>query len=127
MQDSQRFTRGLEIRREVLGDEYVDNNLSGSDEFMMTFQHIVTELAWGLAWDGAALDKKTKSILSIGILAALGRFDEVEIYTNGALATGVTVDELRDVLTHVSVYCGTPTGRQAFLAAHRALESAGIA
>jgi Uncharacterized homolog of gamma-carboxymuconolactone decarboxylase subunit len=127
MHDSQRFTRGLEIRREVLGDDYVDDNLSEADEFMMTFQHIVTELAWGLAWDGAALDKKTKSILSIGILATLGRFEEVEIYTNGALATGVTVDELQDVLTHVSVYCGTPTGRQAFLAAHRALQSAGIA
>ena len=126
MQDSQRFTRGLEIRREVLGSEYVDNNLAGSDEFMMTFQHIVTELAWGLAWDGAALDKKTKSILSVGILAALGRFEEVEIYTKGALATGVTVNELKDVLTHVAVYCGTPTGRQAFLAAHKALQSAGV-
>jgi 4-carboxymuconolactone decarboxylase len=108
-----------------LGDEYVDSNLSGSDEFMMTFQHIVTELAWGLAWDGQSLDRKTKSILSIGILAALGRFEEVEIYTKGALATGVTVKELEDVLTHVTVYCGTPTGRQAFLAAHRALQSAG--
>ena len=72
MQDSQRFTRGLEIRREVLESEYVDNNLAGSDEFMMTFQHIVTELAWGLAWDGAALDKKTKSVLSVGILPLLG-------------------------------------------------------
>jgi len=126
MQDSQRFTRGLEIRREVLGSEYVDNNLAESDEFMMTFQHIVTELAWGLAWDGAALDKKTKSVLSVGILAALGRFEEVEIYTKGALATGVSVNELKDVLTHVAVYCGTPTGRQAFLAAHKALQSAGV-
>ena len=75
--------------------------------------------------DGAALDKKTKSVLSVGILAALGRFEEVEIYTKGALATGVTVNELKDVLTHVAVYCGTPTGRQAFLAAHKALQSAG--
>jgi 4-carboxymuconolactone decarboxylase len=127
MQDNQRFTRGLEIRREVLGDEYVDGSLAGSDEFMMTFQHIVTELAWGLAWDGEALDKKTKSILSLGILAALGRFDEVEIYTKGALGVGVTVDELKDVFTHVAVYCGPPTGRHAFLAADRALRSTGVA
>ena len=124
MQDGQRFRKGLEIRREVLGNEYVDNSLAGSDKFMMTFQHIVTELAWGYAWDGTALDKKTKSILSIGILAASGRFDEVEIYTKGALRTGVTVDELKEILTHVAVYCGTPTGRQSFLAARKALQSA---
>ena len=70
MQDEQRFTKGLEIRREVLGNEYVDNNLAGSDEFMMTFQRIVTELAWGYAWNGATLDRKTKSMLSIALLAA---------------------------------------------------------
>ena len=125
MQDSQRFTRGLEIRREVLGNEFVDKNLAGSDEFMMAFQRIVTELAWGYAWDSPTLDRKTKSMLSVAILAASGRFEEVEIYTKGALSTGVTVDELKDVLTHVAVYCGTPTGRQAFLAAHKALKSEG--
>ena len=121
MQDEQRFTKGLEIRREVLGNEYVDNNLAGSDEFMMTFQRIVTELAWGYAWNGATLDRKTKSMLSIAILAASGRFDEVEIYTRGALRTGVTIDELKEILTHVAIYCGTPAGRQSFLAAHKAL------
>ena len=94
----------MEIRREVLGNEYVDNNLAGSDEFMMTFQRIVTELAWGYAWNGTALNKKTKSMLSIAILAASGRFEEVEIYTRGALRTGVTLDELKEILTHVAVY-----------------------
>jgi 4-carboxymuconolactone decarboxylase len=124
MQDNQRFTKGMEIRREVLGNEYVDNNLAGSDEFMMTFQRIVTELAWGYAWSGTALDKKTKSMLSVAILAASGRFEEVEIYTRGALRTGVTLDELKEILTHVAVYCGTPTGRQSFLAARKALQTA---
>lgn len=84
----------MEIRREVLGDEYVDKNLAGSNELMMAFQRIVTELAWGYAWNGTALDKKTKSMLSIAILAASGRFEEVEIYTRGALRAGVTVDQL---------------------------------
>jgi 4-carboxymuconolactone decarboxylase len=124
MQDNQRFAKGLEIRREVLGNEYVDNNLAGSDDFMMTFQRIVTELAWGYAWNGTALDRKTKSMLSIAILAASGRFEEVEIYTRGALRTGVTLDELKEILTHVAVYCGTPTGRQSFLAARKALQTA---
>lgn len=123
MQDDERFTKGLEIRREVLGDEYVNKNLAGSDEFMMAFQRIVTELAWGYAWNGTSLDKKTKSMLSIAILAASGRFEEVEIYTRGALRTGVTVDEIKDILTHVAVYCGTPAGRQSFLAAHKALKA----
>ena len=123
MQDDQRYTKGLEIRREVLGNEYVENNLAGSDEFMMTFQRIVTELAWGYAWNGTALDKKTKSMLSIAILAASGRFEEVEIYTRGALRTGVTIDELKEILTHIAVYCGTPAGRQSFLAARKALQT----
>jgi len=123
MQGDQRYTKGLEIRREVLGNEYVENNLAGSDEFMMTFQRIVTEIAWGYAWNGTALDKKTKSMLSIAILAASGRFEEVEIYTRGALRTGVTIDELKEILTHVAVYCGTPAGRQSFLAARKALQT----
>jgi 4-carboxymuconolactone decarboxylase len=123
MQDNRRYTKGLEIRREVLGNEYVEKNLASSDEFMMTFQRIVTELAWGYAWNGTALDKKTKSMLSIAILAASGRFEEVEIYTRGALRTGVTIDELKEILTHVAIYCGTPAGRQSFLAARKALQT----
>ena len=122
MQDDQRYAKGLEIRREVF--EYVDNNLAGSDEFMMAFQRIVTELAWGYAWNGTALDKKTKSMLSIAILAASGRFEEVEIYTRGALRTGVTIDELKEILTHVAVYCGTPAGRQSFLSCSQSASNA---
>ncbi len=125
MSDREIFQRGLEVRREVLGNEYVDANLRRSDAFMMTFQDLVTELAWGRAWTGTALDKKSKSILSLGILAALGRFEELGIYTKGALATGMTVEEIKEVLIHVTVYCGTPAGRQAFSAAHEALVSAG--
>jgi 4-carboxymuconolactone decarboxylase len=125
MANSELFLKGLEMRRAVLGDEYVDANLADSDDFLMTFQHLVTELAWGYAWQGTALDRKTKCLLSLGMLAALGRFQEVGIYTKGAIAAGVTVDEIKETLTHVTVYCGTPTGRQAFLAAHEALVSAG--
>ncbi len=125
MPDSERFRTGLEMRRAVLGDAYVDAALAASDDFMMTFQHLVTELAWGYAWQGTALDRKTKCLLSLGILAALGRFPEVGIYTAGALTAGVSVTEIEEALTHVTVYCGTPTGRQAFLAAHEALVATG--
>lgn len=125
MSDESAFDAGLRIRREVLGDAYVDANLAGSDAFMMTFQHLVTELAWGRAWAGGSFDRKTKSLLSLGILAASGRFDEVAIYTKAALGSGVSVDEIAEVLTHVTIYCGTPTGRQSFLAAHQTLKAEG--
>jgi 4-carboxymuconolactone decarboxylase len=125
MSDSEIFQRGSRIRREVLGDEFVDANLSGSDEFMMTFQHLVTELAWGRAWSGTALDRKSKALLSLGILAALGRYQELAIYVRGALNSGATVGEIEEVLVHITVYCGTPAGRQSFQAVHEALRAAG--
>ena len=125
MSEKSEFEKGLEIRREVLGDAFVDANLADTDEFMMKFQHLVTELAWARAWGGPCLDRKTKSLLSLGILAASGRFQEVAIYTRGALNNGVTVEEIAEVLTHVTIYCGTPAGRQSFLAAHETLVSEG--
>ena len=117
------FEKGLKTRRQVLGAKYVDANLAGSDEFMMTFQRAVTELAWGYAWSRPGLDRKTRSILTLGILAGLGRFQELGIYTNAAVASGVTIDEITEALVQITVYCGTPAGRQAFLAAHEALNS----
>ena len=125
MSDRDIYLKGIELRRQVLGDAYVDANLAASDDFMMTFQELVTEQVWARAWGGTALDKKTKSILTLGILAALGRFQEVGIYVAGALRYGVTVDEIKDALVHVMAYCGAPAGRQAFTAAHDALLAAG--
>ena len=125
MTESDLFDKGMRVRREVHGNEYADASLAASDEFMMTFQRVVTELAWGYAWSRPGLDRKTRSILNLGILAALGRPQELGIYVNGALRSGVTVDEIKEVLVHATVYCGTPKGRQAFLAAHEALIAAG--
>jgi 4-carboxymuconolactone decarboxylase len=124
--DSDLFQKGLKKRKQVLGEKYVDANLAGSDEFMMTFQRAVTELAWGYAWSRPGLDQKTRSILTLGILAGLGRFQELSIYTNAALASGATVDEIKEALVQITVYCGTPAGRQAFLAAHEALRSSPV-
>ena len=125
MTESELFEKGLQVRREVLGAEYVDANLTGTDEFMMAFQRIVTEWAWGYAWSRPGLDHKTRSMLNLGILTALGRPQELGIYVKGALASGVTVDEIREILIHATVYCGTPAGHQAFLAAHEALKVEG--
>src|SRR5258705_10491078 len=118
MADDELFEKGLKTRKQVLGSEYVEANLSGSDDFMMTFQRAVTELAWGYAWSRPGLDQKTRRILTLGILAGLVRFQELGIYTNAALASGATAHEIKEILVHITAYCGTPAGRQSFLAAH---------
>jgi 4-carboxymuconolactone decarboxylase len=125
MAESELFENGLQIRREVLGAEYVDASLADTDDFMMAFQRVVTELAWGYAWSRPGLDRKTRSLLNLAILTALGRPDVLGIYVKGALATGVSVDEIKEVLIHATVYCGTPAGRQAFAAAHEVLLAEG--
>ena len=125
MAESELFERGLQRRREVLGSEYVDASLRDSDGFMMAFQRAVTEVAWGWAWSRPGLDAKTRSMISLAMLTALGRFDELGIYVKGALRSGVTVEEIQEVLIQAIAYCGTPAGRQAFLAAHRTLSAEG--
>ena len=125
MAESELFERGLQARRDVLGAEYVDANLAGTDEFMMAFQRVVTEWAWGYAWSRPGLDRKTRSLLSLAILTALGRPQELGIYVKGALSTGVSVADIKEVLIHATVYCGTPAGRQAFLAVDAALKAEG--
>jgi 4-carboxymuconolactone decarboxylase len=119
------FDKGLEVRREVLGAEYVDANLAGADDFLMGFQRLLTEWAWGYAWSRPGLDRKTRSMLNLAILTALGRPQELGIYVRGALSSGVSVAEIQEVLIQATVYCGTPAGRQAFLAVHAALKAEG--
>jgi 4-carboxymuconolactone decarboxylase len=126
MGESELFELGLQRRREVLGSDYVDANLRDSDDFMMAFQRTVTEVAWGSAWSRPGLDARTRSMITIAMLTALGRFDELGIYVKGALRSGVTVEEIKEILIHATAYCGTPAGRQAFLAAHRALSAEGV-
>jgi 4-carboxymuconolactone decarboxylase len=120
------YERGIEMRRKVLGDEYVNNNLPESDDFMAPFQRALTELVWGYSWSRPGLDPKTRSLLNLAMLTALGKYEELGIYVKGALKTGVTVEEIQEVLIHATIYCGTPAGRQAFRAAHRSLKEEGV-
>ena len=126
MPESEQFDSGLQRRREVLGAEYVDRDLAEADEFLMGWQRLVTEWAWGYAWSRPGLDTKTRSMLSLGILTALGRSPQLAIYAKGAVAAGVTVEEIQEVLIQATVYCGLPAGRQAFLAVHEALVEVGV-
>ena len=125
MPESEQFDSGLQRRREVLGAQYVDRDLAEADEFLMGWQRLVTEWAWGYAWSRPGLDTKTRSMLSLGILTALGRSPQLAIYAKGAVAAGVTVEEIQEVLIQATVYCGLPAGRQAFLAVHEALVEVG--
>jgi alkylhydroperoxidase/carboxymuconolactone decarboxylase family protein YurZ len=123
--DRDLIERGERIRREVLGDAYVDANLASADDFMMVFQDLVNQIPWGLSWTRTALDRKTRCLVTIGILGALGRRDELKTYARAAVGLGATPDEIADVLAQVMAYCGAPAARQSFLAAHEALIEAG--
>lgn len=119
------FDRGLSVRREVLGPEYVDNSLKSANSFMMAFQQMTTEWCWGYAWTRSGLDRKTRSLLNLAMLTALNRSPEVKLHVRGALNNGVTVDEIKEVLLHATVYCGIPAGLDAFKAANEVLKEMG--
>jgi 4-carboxymuconolactone decarboxylase len=119
------FDRGLALRREVLGAEYVDGSMKSANDFMMAFQHITTEWCWGYAWGRPTLDKKTRSMLNLAMLTALGKAAEVKLHVRGAINNGLTVDDIQEVLLHATVYCGIPAGLDAFKAANEVLKEMG--
>ena len=121
MTNSDLYSTGLDTRRDVLGHDYVEAGLASSDDFMMAFQDAVTEIAWGYSWSRPGLDRRSRLILTLGILAGLGRHQELGIYAQGAIRNGITIDEIKEILIHVTSYCGTPAGHQSFLAVHEAL------
>jgi 4-carboxymuconolactone decarboxylase len=121
-EDDALFQKGMPIRREVLGAEYVDASMARADEFMMSFQRATTAWAWGWAWGDGTLDRKTRSLMNLAMLTALNRAPEIKLHVKGALNNGVTVEEIKAALLHATAYCGIPAGLDAFRAAH---ESAG--
>ncbi|RTL51661.1 MAG: gamma carboxymuconolactone decarboxylase [Bradyrhizobiaceae bacterium] len=125
MSRSEQFEKGLKVRREVLGTDYVDGSLAKADDFMMAFQTITTEWCWGHAWSRPGLDRKTRSLINLAMLTALGKPAELKLHVRGALTNGVTVDEIKEVLIHATTYCGVPAGLEAFKAAHEVLKAEG--
>lgn len=119
------YERGLKLRREVLGAEYVDTSIANADDFMRSFQRITTEWCWGYAWGRDGLDRKTRSLLNLAMLTALNRPGEIKLHVKGALANGVSVEEVKEVLLHATVYCGIPAGLDAFKVAHAVLIAEG--
>jgi 4-carboxymuconolactone decarboxylase len=108
------FERGLEIRKSVLGKEFVEKSISSADDFNRPMQELVTEYCWGAVWGREGLSKKTRSMLNLAMLCALNRPHELRMHLAGALRNGVTRDEIREVLLQVAIYCGVPAGVDAF-------------
>ena len=119
--DKERFERGVEKRKAVLGADYVDKTLAAADDFSRPFQEMMTEFCWGFGWGDDTLDPKTRSMLNLTMIAALNRMHEWELHFRGAITNGVTRDELRAVLHQISIYCGIPAGVECFRIAKRVL------
>lgn len=115
--DKTMYDRGLAKRRKVLGDAYVDKALANVNDFNRDFQRIVTQYCWGEAWGDDTLSHRERSILNLGMLAALGKMEEFQTHIRGALTNGLTPEEIRAVLTQISLYCGIPVGVDCFRAA----------
>ena len=108
------WDKGLEIRREVVGDDYVDRSLASMDEFNQPLQEYITRYAWGDVWRRPGLARRDRSILNLGMLVALNRPHELKLHLRGALRNGLTAEEIRECLLQTVVYCGAPAALDAF-------------
>jgi 4-carboxymuconolactone decarboxylase len=121
-----RYERGMQVRREVLGDEHVERSLANRTGFDADFQRYITETAWGDVWSRDAIDRPTRHMLTIAILAALGREHELALHLRATRNTGVTPDQIADVFHQVAVYAGVPAANSAFGIAKRVYAELGV-
>jgi len=117
-----KYDRGLEIRRAVVGEDYVNQALANADEFSKPLQDLVTEYCWGSVWAREGLSRKTRSLLNIGMIAALNRPHELRLHLRGALTNGCSPDEIREVILQVAIYCGVPAAIDSNRIAREVLE-----
>ena len=123
--DKKLYDAGDVVRREVLGDEYVNKGAKNTDKFSKAFRDMTSEYCWGLCWTDETLSRRERSILNLGMLAALGKMEEFELHFRGAMRNGLNEDELRAVLTQIAVYCGIPAGANVFRAAKKVIAESG--
>ena len=120
------FEKGLAIRRQVLGSEYVDNALKTADDFNMPLQELVTTYCWGEIWGRPGLDRKTRSMLNLAMISALNRPHEVKAHVRGAINNGLTKDDIKEVFLQVAIYCGVPAAVDSFRIARETFKEMGI-
>jgi 4-carboxymuconolactone decarboxylase len=123
MSDESRLDAGMRVRRAVLGDAHVDRAEAAATAFDAPFQRFITETAWGTLWADETLDPRTRSLITIALLAALGRHEELTLHLRATANTGATPEEVRAALMHVAVYAGVPAANSAFAAAKTILAS----
>lgn len=116
------YDAGMSVRREVLGDEHVDRALEKTTDFTAPFQEFITRYAWGGPWSRPGLDRRTRSAITLAVLTALGRENEIAMHVRAALRNGLTQAEIGEVLLHTAVYAGVPAANAAFAIAQRTLD-----
>jgi len=114
--------QGMRVRREVLGDEHVDNAVAKTTPFTSDFQDLITRYAWGEIWARPGLDRRTRSCITLAMLVALGREEEIAMHVRAARRNGLTPDEIKEVLLQCAIYCGVPAANGAFAIAQRVLD-----
>ena len=124
--DKAMFDKGLKIRREVLGADFVDKALASADDLNMPMQELATTYCWGECWGREGLDKKTRSMINLAMISALNRPHELKIHVKGAIRNGVSKEEIREVLFQVAIYAGIPAGVDSFRIAKEALAEMGV-
>ena len=126
MNRDEQFEQGLRIRKQVMGDAFVDKAFANVDAFTAPLQEFVTRNAWGTTWCRDGLDLKTRSLLTLSMLTALGRASEIKGHVRGAINNGATMKEIQETLLHAAVYCGMPLAIDAFRSAHEVLKEMGV-
>jgi 4-carboxymuconolactone decarboxylase len=121
-QTDEQYQAGMAIRREVLGDAWVDRATSTANDFTADFQSFITRYAWGEIWNRPGLDRRTRSLITLALLAGLGRSEELPLHVRGALNNGLTPDEIKETLLQVAIYAGVPAANTAFAVARRTLD-----
>ena len=124
--DQNLFEKGLNARRATLGEEYVNKNLESADEFSKPFQEAMTAFCWGFGWADETIEPKTRSMMNLTMIGALGKMNEFEIHLRGAIRNGVTKNEIRSIVHIIAIYCGMPQGLECFRSARKVLEEQGL-
>jgi 4-carboxymuconolactone decarboxylase len=121
----ERFDQGLKTRREVLGAEYVDKAMAASDDFNKPFVDLLNTYCWNDIWNRPGLDRKTRSMLNLAMLSALGKEHELKLHINGSLNNGLTKEQIREVFLQVAIYCGVPAAVVSFRCAREVFKDRG--
>jgi 4-carboxymuconolactone decarboxylase len=122
MTEESLFEKGLKVRKEVLGEDYVNKSIAGADEFTRAMAEWSTEFCWGALWTRPGVDRRTRSIVNLSMIAAINRPHELKLHVKAALKNGLTRDEIKEIFLQVAVYCGVPAGIDSFRIAKEAFK-----